>query len=127
MKEYKIPREICGAAKEYMEDVLCKLYQADMIDETDYCALDMLARNYSLFIQATKQMEKEGTTYVTANGDIKKHPAVLIAKDAQVQATNIMKEFGLTPKSRNKMPKMEKAEDSPIEALIKRKTNKETR
>ena len=87
----------------------------------------MLARNYSMFINASKQVEREGATIENRQGNIVKHPAVTIAKDAQIQAVKIMQEFGLTAKSRTKLPKLdkEKEEDSPLEKFVK--TAKEVR
>ena len=119
--DYKAPSDVCKEAKEYMKTVISKLEQTRVLEDVDIAALDMLARNYSMFINASKQIEKEGTTFINTQGNVTKHPAVTIAKEAQVQAVKIMQEFGLTAKSRSKLPKLEKKdEDSPLESFVKK-------
>ena len=119
--DYKAPSDVCKEAKEYMKTVISKLEQTRVLEDVDIAALDMLARNYSMFINASKQIEKEGTTFINTQGNVTKHPAVTIAKEAQVQAVKIMQEFGLTAKSRSKLPKLDKKEeDSPLETFVKK-------
>ena len=127
MGNYNIPSDICKEAKDYMKDVLLRLEESGVLENVDTAALDMLARNYSMFIAASKQIEREGATITNVQGNIVKHPAVTIAKDAQVQAVKIMQEFGLTAKARTKLPKLDKKEeeDSPLEQFVK--TAKEVR
>jgi phage terminase small subunit len=43
----------------------------------------MLARNYSMFIKASKQLEIDGLTVESDRGNIAPHPLIKIAKDAQ--------------------------------------------
>lgn len=119
--DYKAPSDVCKEAKEYMKTVISKLEETRVLEDVDIAALDMLARNYSMFINASKQIEREGTTFINTQGNVTKHPAVTIAKEAQVQAVKIMQEFGLTAKSRSKLPKLEKKEeDSPLESFVKK-------
>ena len=119
--DYKAPSDVCKEAKEYMKTVISKLEETRVLEDVDIAALDMLARNYSMFINASKQIEKEGTTFINTQGNVTKQPAVTIAKEAQVQAVKIMQEFGLTAKSRSKLPKLEKKEeDSPLESFVKK-------
>ena len=127
MGNYKIPSDICKEANYYMKDVLLRLEESGVLENVDTAALDMLARNYSMFIAASKQIEREGATITNVQGNIVKHPAVTIAKDAQVQAVKIMQEFGLTAKARTRLPKLDKKEeeDSPLEQFVK--TAKEVR
>ena len=119
MIDYKAPSDVCKEAKEYMKTVLARLEESGVLENVDVAALDMLARNYSMFINASKQVEREGATIENRQGNIVKH--------AQIQAVKIMQEFGLTAKSRTKLPKLdkEKEEDSPLEKFVK--TAKEVR
>ena len=125
MKNYKIPKDIESDAKDYMKNVLDELDKRGIIEDVDSAALTMLARNYSMFIKASKQLEKDGLTIESDRGNLAPHPAIKIAKDAQTQAMKVMAEFGLTAKARTKLPKMEKEEDTPFEQFIK--SGKETR
>lgn len=97
---FKIPTDIEKEAKDYMKDVILMLEDNSLMKNVDNAALTMLARNYSMFIKASKQLEKDGLTVVSDRGNIAPHPAIKIAKDAQIQAMKVMEKFGLTAKDR---------------------------
>lgn len=117
-QKFKIPTDIESDAKEYMKNVLQKLEDNGILENVDSAALTMLARNYSMFIKATKQVEREGLTVKSDRQNIAPHPAIKIANDAQSKAIKVMEEFGLTAKSRKKL-KIEKEESSPFEEFVK--------
>ena len=119
MINYTIPKDIEKDAKVYMQNVLEQLDSTGMLENVDSAALTMLARNYSMFIKASKQLEDEGLTVTSDRGNIAPHPAIKIAKDAQTQAMKVMLEFGLTAKARTKLPKVEQDGSSPFEQFIK--------
>ena len=122
-KIFKIPQDIESEAKLYMSDVLEMLESNGVMESVDTAALTMLSRNYSVFIKASKQLEKDGLTVVSDRGNLSPHPAIKIAKDAQTSAMKVMAEFGLTAKARTKLPKLEAntGNESPLEAFIKGK------
>ena len=118
MKKYSIPKGIEKEAAEYIQGVLAELENRGVLENIDNAALDMLARNYSTFIKASKQLEIDGLTVTSDRGKIAPHP---LAKDAQTQAMKVMLEFGLTAKARTKLPKMDKTDDeesTPLEQFI---------
>jgi P27 family predicted phage terminase small subunit len=117
-KKFAVPADIESDAKEYMNNVLKKLEENGVLDSVDSAALTMLARNYSTFIKASKQLEKEGLTFTNSRGSITVHPAIKIANDAQTKAMKVMSEFGLTAKSRTKL-NINREEDSPFEAFVR--------
>lgn len=119
--DFKIPADIEAEAKTYIENVCDMLESNGMMENVDTAALTMLARNYSMFIKASKQLEKDGLTVTSDRGNIAPHPAIKIAKDAQTQAMKVMCEFGLTAKARTKLPKLEAntGTESPLETFIK--------
>lgn len=127
--KFIIPADIEDEAKNYIQDVLEMLESNGVMEDVDTAALTMLARNYSMFIKASKQLEKDGLTVVSDRGNLSPHPAIKIAKDAQTQAMKVMAEFGLTAKARTKLPKLDAntATDSPLEAFIKSNKKKEVR
>ena len=118
---FKIPTDIEKEAKDYMKDVILMLEDNSLMKDVDNAALTMLARNYSMFIKASKQLEKDGLTVVSDRGNIAPHPAIKIAKDAQIQAMKVMEKFGLTAKDRTKIAKLnsEDKELSPLEQFVK--------
>lgn len=122
MKDFVIPKDIEKEASEYMKDVLEKLKDRGVMENVDTAALTMLARNYSTFIRASKQVEKDGMMITNNKGNLEAHPMIKVAKDAQTQAMKVMVEFGLTAKSRKKLPSMDKKDDdSPLEQFVKKK------
>lgn len=118
---FKIPTDIEKEAKEYMKNVVQMLDESGVMQDVDNAALTMLARNYSMFIKASKQLEKDGLTVVSDRGNIAPHPAIKIAKDAQIQAMKVMEKFGLTAKDRTKIAKLSdnSKELSPLEQFVK--------
>lgn len=119
MINYVIPKDIEQDAKIYMQDVLDQLNSSGMLENVDSAALTMLARNYSMFIKASKQLEIDGLTVTSDRGNISPHPAIKIAKDAQTQAMKVMLEFGLTAKARTKLPKVDQDGYNPFEQFFK--------
>lgn len=125
MNDYIIPKDIEKDAKVYIQNVIKQLENTGMLENVDSAALTMLARNYSMFIKASKQLEDEGLTVTSDRGNIAPHPAIKIAKDAQTQAMKVMLEFGLTAKSRSKFKLKEVDDNNPFEQFVKE--GKETR
>lgn len=121
MNNFKIPKDIEKEAKEYMTNVIKMLEENGVMKDVDTAALTMLARNYSMFIKASKQLEIEGLTVKSDRGNIAPHPAIKIAKDAQTQAMRVMEKFGLTAKDRTKIAKLSDGskELSPLEQFVK--------
>lgn len=119
--KFKIPTDIEKEAKDYMKDVIFMLEDNSLMKNVDNAALTMLARNYSMFIKASKQLEKDGLTVVSDRGNIAPHPAIKIAKDAQIQAMKVMEKFGLTAKDRTKIAKLNSGDKelSPLEQFVK--------
>ena len=121
MKKYSIPKGIEKEAAEYIQGVLAELDNRGVLENIDNAALDMLARNYSTFIKASKQLEIDGLTVTSDRANIAPQPLVKVAKDAQTQAMKVMLEFGLTAKARTKLQKMNKTPDeesTPLEQFI---------
>lgn len=119
--KFKIPTDIEKEAKDYMKDVILMLEDNSLMKNVDNAALTMLARNYSMFIKASKQLEKDGLTVVSDRGNIAPHPAIKIAKDAQIQAMKVMEKFVLTAKDRTKIAKLNSGDKelSPLEQFVK--------
>lgn len=74
-----------------------------------------------LYVKKSKQLEKDGLTVTSDRGNIAPHPAIKIAKDAQIQAMKVMEKFGLTAKDRTKIAKLcdNSKELSPLEQFVK--------
>ena len=119
MRKFVIPNDIEEEAKNYIQDVVNMLENASLMESVDSAALTMLARNYSIFIKASKQLEKDGLTVISDRGNLSPHPAIKIAKDAEVVCIKLMEKFGLTVKDRSKLPAFDSTDDSPLVDFVK--------
>lgn len=120
MSKFSIPQDIEPEAKEYMKSVCNMLTDNGVMEDVDKAALTMLARNYSMFIKANKQLEKDGLTVTSDRGNIAQHPLVKVARDAQNSAVKLMEKFGLTVKDRSRLPGLsEGSDDSPLAQFVK--------
>ena len=54
MDKFIIPKDIEKDAKEYIQNVIDNLEANGVLENVDNAALTMLARNYSMFIKASK-------------------------------------------------------------------------
>lgn len=59
---------------------------------------------------ATEQIAREGLTFITSKGDVKKHPAATAQKEAMTVIARFAAEFGMTGASRSKV-KADKPKD----------------
>jgi P27 family predicted phage terminase small subunit len=119
---YKIPDSVNGKAREFMKSVVKTLKESNVAESIDSAALDMLARSYSIYIKANEELDKQTLTVVNNNGNIVANPILKIIKDSQTSCMQIMTEFGLTAKSRRKLPRLDKkeGEESPLDEFVKR-------
>lgn len=121
--EFKINKDYDKRTKAFIQSVLD---QVEGIEGIDNGALSMLAFNYNVFIEESDRLMNEDMVIINVQGNQVANPRVKIVKDAQVQCLAILKEFGLTLKSRTTVKtKTRDSEDSPLESFIKGK--KETR
>ena len=96
------------------------------LESVDWGAIAMLEYNYDQFIRQSDILKEEDLVITNRQGNLVPNPRVKIIKDAQTQCLAILKEFGLTLKSRGTVKaKTKDSEDSLLEEFIKGK--KETR
>ncbi len=111
--------------RDFMKSVLDKVEGLESIDSG---ALSMLEYNYELFMRQSDILKEEDLVIRNVQGNLVANPRVKIVKDAQIQCLAILKEFGLTLKSRTNVKAIAKdSEDSPLEMFIKDKNKKEIR
>lgn len=119
---YKTPECVCKEARKFMKSVIQTLNDSNVVESIDSAALDMLARSYSIYIKANEELESQNLTIINQQGNIVANPIIKIIKDAQISCMQIMTEFGLTAKSRKKLPRLDKKEDSesPLDEFVKK-------
>ena len=120
MQEYKIPDNLRQEAKDYIEEVIKQLDENGVLASVDTAAINMLAKQYNIFVIATEELEDSDLIYTNSAGNLAPNPLLAIIKNSQAACFNLMKDFGLTAKSRTKLPQMQKDEDSPLLEFVKK-------
>lgn len=116
---YTPPEGIHPKAKKYLKEVVKVLNARSALDSIDVGALDLLATSYSMYMKASEELMHQDLTVKTSQG-VGKNPLIGIAKDALNQSVLIMKEFGLTVKSRSNLkPAQAEEEESALERFVK--------
>lgn len=114
-------------AKEYTRAFITiavnKLTELDVLDDSDIGAIRMLSVNYEMYVQASDQLIKFGPLLEGKHGEMTVNPANKLVKDYGSQIFVLLKEFGLTVKSRDLIGSMTPAvdEDNPLMEFAKRK------
>lgn len=120
MDKITLPDNLTEEAEKYIQTVITNLKKQGKIDSVDSGAIYMLADNYNTYIIASKTLREEGLTVTSNQGNISPHPCVKISKDSQTLCLDIMKDFGLTLKSRKSLKVVEsEEEESPLTQFIK--------
>lgn len=70
------------------------------LSDVDLPALALLCEVQATIAEASDILRRDGMTATTAAGGHKPHPGVRILESARNQAAGLLREFGLTPKSR---------------------------
>lgn len=119
----ELPENLNKSAVAYVNNMVSRLEEAGVIEEVDSEAVKMLAYNLSAFYEASEHLTKEGYVSMSDRGNIAPSPWVRIQRDAQTSAMRLMKDFGLTLASREKINKLSGAVDSnsPLDSFIKSK------
>lgn len=90
--------------QEYMNNVIkCLEEDYGKIPESWRISLDLIADNYSLYLQAMDDIKKNGLLRVDNAGRTFKNQCYTIMNSAQLNLRDLLKSFSLTPVSRAKM------------------------
>lgn len=89
------------------------------IPEEYEAPLQILADNYHLFQESTKELKKTGLWIKDSRGDTKKHPLFGIQQATSKTCLDLLRQFGLTAWSRVKMkqPEIKDEKDEFLELL----------
>ena len=78
-----------------------------------YTTLTLACDAYSEFRHAKKEVDKQGITYMTSDGNVKAHPAVAIQRNACKQLHAYLAELGMTPASKKKIVAAKQTDEDP--------------
>lgn len=90
-----------------------------VMTQADVETFAMLCESYADYRDATATLRRDGQTFANANGNIIKHPAVNIQKDAADRFSRLAREFGLTPASRSAVKTQTNDDDPDTDDLAK--------
>ena len=117
MIEINLPEEYDARTKEYMNRMVASLAGNEEVKAVDTAALEMFAYYFNNYVTARDALLKDGMILRDEEGTpLKAHPGVKIAHDAEVVMYKLLKEFRLTPRSREKTTKVK--EVSPFDAFL---------
>lgn len=119
MNTYVIPNNLRQETKDYMTEVVKQLEDNGVMATVDSAALNILARQYDMYVQASDELSESQLVYTNSAGNLTPNPLVQIMCKAQSACFKLMKEFGLTAKARTVLPQMNKDDESPLLAFIK--------
>ena len=113
----KVPDTYSAETKRFIKIVLRELNERDELNSLMEGVLVMLMNCYETFIDASRTVRQEGaTTILTKNDVLSTHPAVGTQLKSNQQVLALMKELGLTTKSRRVLDNSK--EDSSVLSLF---------
>ncbi len=92
-----------------------KLQTLGLLTEVDYSALAAYCAAYGRWLDAEKEIKKQGTVVLSPTGHFVQNVNLGIANTAMKQMQSLLVEFGMTPSSRSRVAAAEakKKKDTP--------------
>ena len=98
---WRIPDDLGEHGRVLFRRVGKALVKANALDDLDRESFETLCRDYDLMRKAQLELDRDGLTVATPNGDgLKKHPAFSIWKTAHDNYVRLCSHFGLSPMAR---------------------------
>ena len=119
------PKRLQGEAAKFWRRVGIMLIQAETLTQLDIVAFELACEAYGQYCQADDLVQKSKPVVETSNGNIVKHPAVIIRNKALQQLKSMMSEFGWTPSTRDKIPQPKHEKPNDFLRLMSRKDRKD--
>ena len=114
------PDWLSADAKEEWNRLAAVMKNMGILSEVDQAAFAVYCQTWARWKEAQEHIDREGSTFMTDTGQIKKNPWVAIANEWQGKLMSAASEFGLTPSSRTRIVAAndKKAEADGMEALL---------
>jgi P27 family predicted phage terminase small subunit len=119
-KKPNCPAWLSKEAKSEWRRIANDLHDAGLLKYVDRAALAAYCEAYGRWQQAEKLVQEKGLLVKTKNGNVIQSPAVGVANVAMRDMLKLLKEFGMTPVSRSRLPAKagEKKEETLAEQLF---------
>lgn len=104
--------------KVVVEAIVAQVKEDRELVATDLPNFHRLASSYNTYLDAESRIFLEGATQTNAKGDVVKHPAVNISRESWNDFLRILRELGVTPKSKSQMGSHKTTEKKPDEPIM---------
>jgi P27 family predicted phage terminase small subunit len=113
------PARLDEPAQQYWTKIGAELCKAWVLRESDLPEFEVLSVHAGIFEEACRELKEEGIVYTDKNGQKRRHPALMILKQATDVLDRLEAKFFLTPKSRHSAGLTEQTDpdnylDSPV-------------
>src|SRR5262245_26664847 len=98
----RCPSWLSSEARKEWRRLAPELIRLGLLTVLDVAVFGAYCETFALFLAITKLVAKDGATYRTANGLIKRHPAAALAQQAGRDLLALDSCFGLTPAARQR-------------------------
>ncbi|MDO4706948.1 MAG: phage terminase small subunit P27 family [Porphyromonadaceae bacterium] len=121
LARYVPPKGLMETTQAEIIQIAAYLEAQDSLEEAHHPALTLLAKTLDRYNRANHIVSREGELVFSASGKPLRHPLLKVANDAQIQALKLLDEFGLTPKSRERIKSLQAGtdEDDPLAQFLK--------
>ena len=116
----RAPSEISDRARVEWYKLAHQLADAGLVTELDKMALAGLVTSYVRWLEAQEGLVKTGLLIQGKDRVPVLNPLLRVSRDAQIEYTRLLGEFGLTPSSRSRLHVEPKEEVDEFEALMRR-------
>jgi P27 family predicted phage terminase small subunit len=112
---------LCPEAQKFIDDLRKLLTEQKILTSLDDATMNLLANTYHTYIKASQILSEKGLLITSPRGELKAHPCVKIALDAQIQMDKLYDKLGMNPKARREQakPKEKEKSESDIAKFIK--------
>ena len=114
------PEWLMEDAKEEWYRLAEVMNKMGILSDVDQSAFAVYCQTWARWKEAQEHIDREGSTFETDSGQIKRNPWVAIANEWQAKLLSVCGEFGLTPSSRSRIvaANSKEAEADGMEALL---------
>ncbi|QNJ58057.1 terminase small subunit [Gordonia phage Bunnybear] len=97
------PTWMSREAKAEWKRVVPGLTRLGLLKEEDRAALTVYCETWATYVDAIRDVRRNGLSITTETGAVKRNPAVVAASEAAGQLRGMAQEFGLTPSAELKL------------------------
>ena len=114
------PAWLAPEAKREWARVVPELNRLGLLARIDRALITAYCQCWAMYVDATKDIEENGTTFETEKGYQGPRPSVAIAAKMIEKLNQLSAKFGLTPSDRAKMAMPEPKDEDPFAEFLKK-------